>query len=145
VLCGTLLGKSPLVSTSFANLTIDQGLEAVRNPIATYSFIILLHYEFTKRTTKVFSGSNRVSCPEAARIYRIYFSIWMSRPMGPARLSRQGKDFVRRPNMIAHACLYRWRRARNAQGSFKSRNRPLARAPRFRLPRLVGDAKHSIR
>jgi len=68
VLCGTLLGKSPLVSTSFANLTIDQGLEAVLNPIATYSFIILLHDEFTKRTTKVFSGSNRVSCPEAARI-----------------------------------------------------------------------------
>jgi hypothetical protein len=145
VLCGTLLGKSPLVSTSFANLTIDQGLEAVRNPIATYSFIILLHDEFTKRTTKVFSGSNRVSCPEAARIYRIYFSIWMSRPMGPARLSRQGKDFVRRPNMIAHACLYRWRRARNAQGSFKVAKSPACSCVSLQLARFVEYAKHSIR
>jgi hypothetical protein len=31
--CRTLFSKSPLVSTSFANLTIDESLEAV--PIAT--------------------------------------------------------------------------------------------------------------
>ena len=30
--CRTLLGKSPLVSTSFANLTIDESLEAVPIP-----------------------------------------------------------------------------------------------------------------
>jgi hypothetical protein len=28
-----LLGKSPLVSTSFANLTIDESVETVLNPI----------------------------------------------------------------------------------------------------------------
>ena len=36
VLRGTLLGKSPFISTSFVNLAIDERLEAVRNPIATY-------------------------------------------------------------------------------------------------------------
>ena len=32
MLCRTMLGKSPLVSTSFANLTIDESLEAVLIP-----------------------------------------------------------------------------------------------------------------
>jgi hypothetical protein len=33
MLCRTILGKSPLVSALFANLTIDKSLEAVPNPI----------------------------------------------------------------------------------------------------------------
>jgi hypothetical protein len=33
MLCRTILGKSPLVSTSFANLTIDESLEAIPLPI----------------------------------------------------------------------------------------------------------------
>jgi hypothetical protein len=33
MLCGALLGKSPLVSTPFAHLTADESLEAVSIPI----------------------------------------------------------------------------------------------------------------
>jgi hypothetical protein len=35
MLCGTMLGKSPLVSTVFANLPIDQSPQAVPKPIPT--------------------------------------------------------------------------------------------------------------
>lgn len=34
MLCRTMLGKSPLVSTSFANLTINESLKAAPNLIA---------------------------------------------------------------------------------------------------------------
>jgi len=41
--CRTMLGKLPLVSTSFANLTTDESLEAV--PIATdYEKLIPIHH-----------------------------------------------------------------------------------------------------
>jgi len=43
VLRGTLLGKSPFISTSFVNLAIDEGPEVVRNPIATYKEKIFVH------------------------------------------------------------------------------------------------------
>jgi hypothetical protein len=47
MLCRTMLGKLPLVSTSFANLTTDESLEAVS--IATdYEKLIPIHY-FTSR------------------------------------------------------------------------------------------------
>ncbi len=43
MLCGTMLGKLPLVLTSFANLTTDESFEAV--PIATdYEKLIPIHY-----------------------------------------------------------------------------------------------------
>ena len=43
MLCRTMLGKLPLVSTSFANLTTDESLEAV--PIATdYEKFFPIHY-----------------------------------------------------------------------------------------------------
>jgi hypothetical protein len=32
MLCGPLLGKSPFLSTSLANLAIDESFEAVFNP-----------------------------------------------------------------------------------------------------------------
>jgi hypothetical protein len=35
MLCGALLGKSPLVSTSFANLAINESLEATPDPNTT--------------------------------------------------------------------------------------------------------------
>ncbi len=35
MLCGTLLGKSPLLSTLFANPPIDESFEAVFNVIST--------------------------------------------------------------------------------------------------------------
>jgi len=35
MLCGALLGKSPLVSTPLANPAIDESFEAVFNPIST--------------------------------------------------------------------------------------------------------------
>jgi hypothetical protein len=43
MLCRTMLGKLPLVLTSFANLTNDESFEAV--PIATdYEKLIPIHY-----------------------------------------------------------------------------------------------------
>jgi hypothetical protein len=35
MLCGALLGKSPLVSMSFANLTIKESFETAPNPTTT--------------------------------------------------------------------------------------------------------------
>jgi len=35
MLCGALLGESPLLSTPFANPAIDESFEAVFNPIST--------------------------------------------------------------------------------------------------------------
>jgi hypothetical protein len=35
MLCGALLGESPLLSTSFANPASDERFEAVFNPIST--------------------------------------------------------------------------------------------------------------
>ena len=43
MLCGTMLGKLPLVLTSFANLTTDESFEAV--PVATdYEKLFPIHY-----------------------------------------------------------------------------------------------------
>jgi hypothetical protein len=43
MLCRTMLGTLPIVSTSFANLTTDESFEAV--PIATdYQKLIPIHY-----------------------------------------------------------------------------------------------------
>jgi hypothetical protein len=39
--CRTLLGKSPLVSTLFANLTIDESLEAVPIPTNYVKFLAI--------------------------------------------------------------------------------------------------------
>jgi hypothetical protein len=35
MLCGALLAKPPLLSTSFANPAVDETFEAVFNPIST--------------------------------------------------------------------------------------------------------------
>jgi len=35
MLCGALLGKSPILSTSLANPAVDETFEAVFNPIST--------------------------------------------------------------------------------------------------------------
>ena len=64
--CRTLLGKSPLVSTLFANLTIDESLEAV--PIPTnYVKFFPIQLKFPPK------------------IYRVCFSIWMSWTVGTAQ------------------------------------------------------------
>jgi hypothetical protein len=44
MLCGTMLGKSPLVSPSFANLPIDESLEAVPNANPTAQEKFFIHY-----------------------------------------------------------------------------------------------------
>ena len=44
MLCRTLLGKSSFVSTSFPNLTINESLEAVLNPIPTEVKFFPIHY-----------------------------------------------------------------------------------------------------
>ena len=92
MLCRTILGKSPLVSTSFANLTIDESLEAVPIPTDYVKFFPI-----------------QLKLPP--EIYRGCFSIWMSRTVERRRLSKQSDHFVLRPNIIAHPCSDGWRHA----------------------------------
>ncbi len=115
-----------LRSTRVLKLSGTQSRPIKRN----FSFIILLPNDSLRVRRKVFFGSNRVSCTNLSHLLQ-HLDV-SSYGTGEVRQARQ--RLVRRPNMIARACLYRWCHARNAQGSFKSRNRPLARASHSRLP-----------
>jgi hypothetical protein len=63
----TMLGKLPLVSTSFANLTTDDGLEAVS--IATdYEKLIPIHYFYFPMILQVLRTQGpKVPCNGAAK------------------------------------------------------------------------------
>ena len=67
ILCRTMLGKLPLVSTSFANLTTDDSLEAVS--IATdYEKLIPIHYFYFPMILQVLRTQGpKVPCNGAAK------------------------------------------------------------------------------
>jgi hypothetical protein len=72
MLCRTLLAKSSFVSTSLPNLTINESLEAVLNPIPTEVKVLpdsLFSRKFTNRYDETLSRFDRVSYPEITHTF----------------------------------------------------------------------------
>ena len=87
-----------------------------------FSFIILLANDQQGHDEKFFRFESRLPSRRCMNLSNLLRRLDVP-PYGTGEVN-QGNDFVRRPNIIAHACLFHWRRARHAQGSFKAAKSP---------------------